>query len=171
MEQSIPSSSAFSSNCRLLLWLESAGARQGWDPPASATSLLVTTARLMRTTLSLSTPVDTSRAPSPPVSSSVPTTQNTSTNKRWKHYQDVIRRDQYKLSATTAIEALRVALRWKSLPGVAPQTSNSLPQTDLSNALPRADCLAGSPAESYNITLKQNSMAKSTSADLCAHEN
>ena len=55
-------------------------------PPASGTRLMVTTARLLRTTLSLSTPVDNSPAPSPPVSSSVPTTQNTITHKCWKHY-------------------------------------------------------------------------------------
>ena len=57
-------------------------------PPASATSRLVTTARPLRNTLSLSTPVDTSRAPSPPVSPSVPIMQNTTTKTRWKHYHD-----------------------------------------------------------------------------------
>ena len=57
-------------------------------PLASGTSRLVTTARLLRTTLSLSTPVDTSPAPSPPVFSSVPTMQNTIMNRRWKHYHD-----------------------------------------------------------------------------------
>ena len=57
-------------------------------PPASGTSRLVTTARLLRTTLSLSTPVDTSPVPSPPVSSSVPTMQETIMNIRWKHYHD-----------------------------------------------------------------------------------
>ena len=57
-------------------------------PPASGTSRLVTIARLLHTTLSLSTPVDTSPAPSPPVSSSVPTMQNKTMNIRWKHYHD-----------------------------------------------------------------------------------
>ena len=56
--------------------------------PASRTLLLVTTARLLRTTFPLSTPVDTSPAPSPPVSPSVPPTQNIFVHKRWKHYQD-----------------------------------------------------------------------------------
>ena len=56
-------------------------------PPASGNSLLVTTARLLCTTCSLSTPGETPPVPSPPASS-VPTTQNTSINKRWKHYQD-----------------------------------------------------------------------------------
>ena len=57
-------------------------------PPVSGISRLVTTARLLRTTLSLSTPVDTSPVPSPPVSSSVPTMQKTIMNIRWKHYHD-----------------------------------------------------------------------------------
>ena len=56
--------------------------------PASGTRRLLTTARLLRTTLSLSTPVDTSTAPSPPVSSSVPTMQKKIMNIRWKHYHD-----------------------------------------------------------------------------------
>ena len=42
-------------------------------PPQSGTSRLVRTARLLRTTFSLYTPVDIPLAPSPPVSSSVPT--------------------------------------------------------------------------------------------------
>ena len=62
--------------------LESAAGRQCWGPPASGTSRLVTTARLLRTTLSLSTPVDTSPAPSPHVSSSVPIVQNTTSKTR-----------------------------------------------------------------------------------------
>ena len=57
-------------------------------PLWSGTSLLVTTALLLRTTLLLSAPVDTSPAPSSLVSSSVGTTENTITNKHWKHYQD-----------------------------------------------------------------------------------
>ena len=57
-------------------------------PPVSGTSRLVTTARLLRTTLSLSTPVDTSLAPSLPVSSPVPIMQNTTMKTRWKHYHD-----------------------------------------------------------------------------------
>ena len=56
--------------------------------PASGTSRLITTAHLRRTTLSLSTPVDTFPAPSLPVSSSVPITQNTIIKIRWKNYQD-----------------------------------------------------------------------------------
>ena len=55
---------------------------------ASGISLLKKTARLLRTTFSLSMPVDTSPAPSPPVSSSEPTTPDTFTNKHWKHYLD-----------------------------------------------------------------------------------
>ena len=57
-------------------------------PQASGTSRLVTTARLLRTTLSLSTLVDTSPAPSPPVSSSVPIMQKTIMSERWKHYHE-----------------------------------------------------------------------------------
>ena len=57
-------------------------------PPASGTGRLVTTAPLLRTTLSLSMPVDASPAPSPPVSSSVPIMQNTTMKTRWKHYHD-----------------------------------------------------------------------------------
>ena len=56
-------------------------------PPTSGTSRLVTTARLLRTTLSLSTPLGTSPVPSP-VSSSVPTIQNAIMNIRRKHYHD-----------------------------------------------------------------------------------
>ena len=57
-------------------------------PPASGTSRLVTTARLLRTTLSISTPVDTSPAPAPAVSFSVPIMQNTTMKTHWKHYHD-----------------------------------------------------------------------------------
>ena len=118
--------------------------------PASGTSPIVTTARLLRTTLSLSTPVDSSPAPSPLVSSSVPTIKNTIMNIRWKHYHDNYARPilTLSLSATAADGALREALRGKSSPEVAPPTSNSLPEADCS-PLPRADRLAGSPAESY----------------------
>ena len=63
-------------------------------PPASGTSLLVTTSRLLRTTLLLSKPVDTSPAPSPPVSCSVPTTQ-TQLCMNVGNTTRKIRRDQY----------------------------------------------------------------------------
>ena len=59
-----------------------------------------------------------------------------------------MRRDQYQLSATAANGALRESLRGKSSHEVAPPTSNSLPTAECS-PLPRTDCLAGSPAESY----------------------
>ena len=98
MERIIPSWNAFSNSCRLILLLELAAGRQCWGPPVSGTSLLVATAPLLRITLSLSTPMDTSSAPSPPVSSSVPTTQSTNTNKHWKHYQDNLARSILNLS-------------------------------------------------------------------------
>ena len=64
----------------------------------------------------------------------------------------IIKREQYQLSATAANgalrEALREALRGKSSPEVALPTSNSLPEAEHS-PLPRTECLAGSPAESY----------------------
>ena len=60
-------------------------------------------------------------------------------------------REQYQLSATAANGALREALRGKSSPEVAPPTSNSLPEAEHS-PLPRTECLAGSPAESYTKT-------------------
>ena len=63
----------------------------------------------------------------------------------------IIQREQYQLSATAANEALREALRRKSSPEVAPPTSNSLPEAERS-PLPRTECLAGSPAESYTKT-------------------
>ena len=63
----------------------------------------------------------------------------------------IIEREQYYLSATAANGALREALRGKSSPEVAPPTSNSLPEADCF-PLPRTDCLAGSPAESYPKT-------------------
>ena len=56
--------------------------------PVSNTSRLVTTARLLRPRVSLSTPLDTSPAASTLASSSVPMTQNTIVNTRWKHYQN-----------------------------------------------------------------------------------
>ena len=62
--------------------LELSAGRQCWGHPASGTSRLVTTARLLCTTLSLSVPVDFCPVPSPPVSCSKPITQNTNTNKR-----------------------------------------------------------------------------------------
>ena len=64
----------------------------------------------------------------------------------------IIQREQYQLSATAANGALRDALRGKSSPEVAPPpTSNSLPEAEHS-PLPRTECLAGSPAESYTKT-------------------
>ena len=60
----------------------------------------------------------------------------------------IIKREQYQLSATATNGALREALRGKSSPEVAPPTSNSLPEAEHS-PLPRTECLAGSPAESY----------------------
>ena len=63
----------------------------------------------------------------------------------------IIKREQYQLSATAANGALRDALRGKSSPEVAPPTSNSLPDAEHS-PLPRTECLAGSPAESYTKT-------------------
>ena len=63
----------------------------------------------------------------------------------------IIKREQCQLSATAANGALREALRGKSSPEAAPPTSNSLPEVDCS-PLPRTDCQAGSPAESYTKT-------------------
>ena len=75
--------------------------------PASGTSLLVTTARLLRTTLSLSTPVETSPAPSPPVSFSVPTTQSSFVHKGWKHHHDNQARPVLTLSQSLRRSSLR----------------------------------------------------------------
>ena len=62
------------------------------------------------------------------------------------------RRDQYQLSATAVNGALLEALRGKSSPEFAALTSNSLSEADCSHALPRTDCLAGSPAEFHTKT-------------------
>ena len=62
--------------------------QQQRDNAGSRNSRLVTSTRPLLTRLSLATPVDTSLATSATVSSSVPITQNTNTNTRWKHYLD-----------------------------------------------------------------------------------
>ena len=51
--QIIPSTNAFFNTARLLLWLESATGRQCCYPPASSTSRLLTTVRLLRSWFSL----------------------------------------------------------------------------------------------------------------------
>ena len=135
--------------------------------PASATSLLVTTACLLSNTLTLSTPEDTSSAPSPPVFSLVPTTQ-TQLYINDKNTARIIRRNQYYFLATSANGALREVLLGKSSPAVAPPTSNSLPKQTV-----HTQCheLTVWQALRQNRTQKHNPMAKSTSAALCAHEN
>ena len=92
-------------------------------PPVSATSRLVATARLLRTTLSLSTPVDTSLAPSPPVSSSVPTMQKRIMNIRRKHYCDNLARAILTLSNSRQQNSPE-SFRGETSPEVAPPTSN-----------------------------------------------
>ena len=67
-------------------------------PPASGTSRPLTKTSVLRTTLSLPTPVDTSPAPFLPISSSVPLTLNTNTNERLKHYHDNYARSMLTLS-------------------------------------------------------------------------
>ena len=79
----------------------------------------------------------------------------------------IIKREQYQLSATAANGALREALRGKSSPEVAPQLQIHCPKQ---NTL-HCHELNVWQALRQNHTLKYNPMVKSTSPDLCAHDN
>ena len=151
MEQSIPSSNACSSNCRLLFWLDSAARRQCWDPqrliPVFWLQQLVSSAPRSRSPRHW-TPLLPHLLPSllQCLQHKIHLQINAGNTTR------IIRLVQNKLSVTVAKRALREALRGKSSPEVAPPFSNRLPEADCSYALPGTDCLAGSPAESYTKT-------------------
>ena len=80
----------------------------------------------------------------------------------------IIQREQYQLSATAANGALRDALRGKSSPEVAP------PQLQIhcpKQSTLHCHELNAWQAHRQNHTLKHNPLVKSTSPDLCAHDN